>query len=64
MIAGDSTVLGIDGNDDVCTSFLSQKLIELGLSDAILTLHAPASPPATYNRNTNRVPIDSTIAVS
>ena len=53
MNAGDSIVLGVDGYDDVCTSDLSKSLIELGLRDAILTLHAPASPPATYNRNTN-----------
>ena len=59
MNAGDSIVLGVDGNYDVRTSALSQKLTELGLRDAILTLHAPASPPATYNRNTNRVPIDA-----
>ena len=49
--AGDSIVLGVDDNYDVRTSDLSQKLTELGLRDAILTLHAPASPPATYNRN-------------
>ena len=59
MNDGDSIVLGIDGNDDVHTSVLSQQLIALGLCDAILTLHAPASPPATYNRNTNWVPIVS-----
>ena len=45
MNAGDSIVLGVDDNYDVRTSDLSQKLTELGLRGAILTLHAPASPP-------------------
>ena len=31
----------------------------LGLSEAILTLHRPASPPATHNRNLSRTPIDA-----
>ena len=57
--AGDCVVLGIDHNDDVRTSRLSQGLRSLGLSDAILSLHAPASPPATHNRNTTRTPIDA-----
>jgi len=56
---GDSVVLGADNNSDVRTSALAKDLEDLGIRDAILSLHAPASPPATQNSNTNRVPIDS-----
>ena len=44
---GDSGVLGIDMNKDVRTSRLTKGLQELGLYDAVLILHSPASPPAT-----------------
>ena len=46
-------------NSDIRTSDLAKGLEELGLRDAILSLRAPASPPATQNSNTNRVPIDA-----
>ena len=51
--AGDNVVLGIDNNDDVRSSTLATRLSSLGLYDAILTQHSPASPPATHNRNTS-----------
>jgi len=57
--SGDNVVLGVDNNDDVRTSYLSTKLKNLGLTDAILSQHAPSSPPATHNRNTSRTPIDA-----
>ena len=57
--AGDSVILGIDQNSDTRNSPLSTLLTGLGLSEAILTLHRPASPPATHNRNLSRTPIDA-----
>ena len=59
ITAGDNIVLGIDMNDDTRTSALSLALQGLGLKDAILSTHHHASPPATFNQNTNRIPIDS-----
>ena len=59
MNMGDSVVIGVDNNWDVHTSVLAKGLEDLGLRDAILSLHAPASPPATQNSNKNRVPIDA-----
>ena len=56
---GDSVVLGIDMNDDVRTSTLTKGLQDLGLSNAVLSLHSPASPPATQNSNQSRKPIDA-----
>ena len=57
--AGDNVVIGVDNNADVRSSTLANELHALGLVDAILTQHAPASPPATHNHNHNRTPIDS-----
>ena len=59
MTLGDSVVLGVNNSYDVRTSALAKGLEDLGLRDAILSLHAPASPPATRNTNTNRVLIDA-----
>ena len=58
MQAGDSVVLGIDQNSDTRNSPLSTLSTGLGLSEAILTLHRPASPPVTHNQNLSRTPID------
>ena len=44
---GDSVVLGVDNDSDNRTSALEKVLEELGHRDAILSLHAPASPLAT-----------------
>ena len=43
--AGDNVVIGIDNNADVRSSWLATKFVSLGLSDAILSQHSPASPP-------------------
>ena len=56
---GDSIVLGIDANDDVRTSSLTEKLSDIGLRDGILSTHPSMSPPATHNRNITRTPIDA-----
>jgi len=55
--AGDAVVLGINMNDDTCDNTLTTGLRSLGLQDAILSMHNPASPPATQNRNTSRTSI-------
>ena len=47
MNTGDSVVLGVDNNSDVCTNVLAKGLEDLGLHETILSLHAPASSPAT-----------------
>ena len=57
--AGDSIVLGIDQNSDTRQSPLSTLLLAIGLTEAILSTHKPASPPATHNRNLTRTPIDA-----
>ena len=56
---GNSVVLGIYMNEDIRTSRLTKGLQELGLYYAVLTLHIPASPPATQNGNQCRKPIDA-----
>ena len=58
MNLGDSIVLGVGNNSGIRTSALAKGLEDLGLRDAILCMHAPASPPATQNTKANRVPID------
>ena len=59
ITGGDNIVFGIDINADTRTSSLSHVLQDLGLKDAILSTHHHASPPATFNQNTHRIPIDS-----
>ena len=59
LTAGDSVILDIDHNDDVRTGNLALRLKYLGPIDGILTLHSASSPPATFNRNTARTPIDA-----
>ena len=59
MNIGDSVVLRVDNNSDVRTSTLAKGLEDRVLRDVILSLHAPASPQATQNSNTNRIPIDA-----
>ena len=58
LVNGDNVVLGIDMNEDVRTGKLAKQLKELGLIDLILSTHPLESPPATFNRNTTRTPID------
>lgn len=56
---GDVIVLGIDMNEDVCTGDLAYQLKERGLHNAILSRHSEFSPPATFNGNTKRTPVDA-----
>ena len=56
---GDNVILGIDMNEDVRTGKLAKRLKELGLIDLILSTHPTLSPPATFNRNTTRTPVDA-----
>ena len=59
MNIGDNIVLGIDMNEDVRTSELARKLKWIGLRGGVLSNHSNESPPATFNRNENRTPIDA-----
>ena len=56
---GNSIILGIDHNSDVCTGPLALLLRRMGLRDSIHALHGSCSAPATQNRNTTRTPIDA-----
>ena len=56
---GDSIVLGIDHNSDVCTGPLALLLRRMGLCDSILDLHGSCFALATQNRNMTRTPIDA-----
>ena len=56
---GDNVVLGIDMNEDMCTGKLAKRLKELRPIDLILSTHSTSSPPATFNRNTTRTPVDT-----
>ena len=55
---GDLMAVCLDANEDVREGPVSDMFYRLGLQEAILTRHYNYSPPATYNRNTQRVPID------
>ena len=59
MLKGDNIVLGIDMNKDVRTGTLALQLLSLGLSDLVLSTHPSQSPPATFNRNETRTPVDA-----
>ena len=56
---GDSIVLGIDHNSDVCMGPLALLLWSMGLRDSILDLHGFRSALATQNSNTTCTPIDA-----
>jgi hypothetical protein len=56
---GDNIIIGIDMNEDVRTCILSKVFKENDLQDVILTSHPSQSPPATFNQNQSRIPIDS-----
>ena len=56
---GDNLIIGIDMNADVRTCTLSIILQANQLRNAILTSHPLQSPPATYDKNTSRTPIDA-----
>jgi hypothetical protein len=55
---GDLLVVCLDANEDVREGPVSDMFERLGLQEVILTRHYNYSPPATYNRNTQQVPID------
>ena len=59
LLNGDNVVLGTDMNEDVRTGKLAKGLKQLGLIDLILSTHSTSSPPATFNRNTTRTPVDA-----
>lgn len=56
---GDLLVIGIDSNEDVRSTEMKKFCDRLGLVNAILDRHKDKSPPATYNRNQKREPIDA-----
>ena len=58
MEMGDQIILGIDANDTVDCGQFSDQMLEVGLTEAVSPQHPLKSPPATYNRNTNRSTID------
>jgi hypothetical protein len=58
MEDGDQLIIGIDANEDIRTGATADFFQALGMREAILDKHSPASPPATHNRNTQRQPID------
>ena len=61
---GDHVVIGMDANEDVRKGEVNDLLSSVGLREVILDLHSDLSPPATYNRNTQRQPIDGFWATS
>ena len=52
-------VLGIDMNEDAQSGKLAKQLSSLELRDVILSTHASSSPPATFNQNKTRTPVDT-----
>ena len=58
-LMGDNIIIGIDMNEDVRDCNLSKVLQENDFRNAILTAHPSESPPATFNRNRSRIPIDA-----
>jgi hypothetical protein len=61
---GDHVILGMDANEDVRRGEVDDLFTAAGLREIILDLHSDASPPATHNRNNERVPIDGIWATS
>ena len=61
---GDHVIIGMDANEDVRKGEVHTLFHQAGLTEVILDLHHDLSPPATYNRNTNRQPIDGIWATS
>jgi hypothetical protein len=57
-LLGDHLVLGMDANEDVRQGEVHDMLSSIGLREVILELHNDQSPPATYNRNQSREPIN------
>jgi hypothetical protein len=57
-LEGDHIILGMDANEDVRTGEVDSYLTKVRIREVILELHCKVSPPATYNRNNKRQPID------
>ena len=55
---GDHIVLGMDANEDVRGGEVDLFMKQVSMREVILELHRDSSPPATYNRNNRRQPID------
>jgi hypothetical protein len=51
---GDHVILAMDANEDVRFGEVNDTFSKAGLREIILDLHRDKSPPATYNRNTQR----------
>jgi hypothetical protein len=56
--AGDYLILGMDANEDVRHGDAASMMTTVSMHEAILAKHSSKSPPATYNRNYSRQPID------
>ena len=55
---GNQLIIGMDANEDVRTGATAEFFLAAGMQEAILDWHKESSPPATYNRNNSRQPID------
>jgi hypothetical protein len=55
---GDHVIIGMDANEDVRCGETQEFFRALDMNEAILSRHKDKSPPATYNRNESRQPID------
>jgi hypothetical protein len=55
---GDSIIVGMDANEDVRNGSVHDMFQTLDMREVILEKHRTTSPPATYNRNFQRKPID------
>ena len=55
---GNQLIIGMDANEDVRTGSTAEFFLAAGMKEAILDRNKESSPPATYNRNNRRQPID------
>ena len=62
LAEGDKLIVALDANEDVRTGDIYDMFTRLGLVDTILEKHSEYSPPATYDRNRQRRPIDAIFA--
>jgi len=58
MQDGDHIVLGLDANEDVCSSAVQKELANIEMFEAIICHHPTKSVPGTCNTNESRKPID------
>ena len=57
--AGEKIITGLDANEDVRKGETYKFFRVAGMKEAILISHIGRDPPAMYNRNMNREPIDN-----